>query len=106
MHDWLTGMRGGERALEVLCDRFPDAELFTLVHIPGSVSPVIEPRTIPHLVRSASAGCQRRYRLYLPLFPAAIERFTFERFDMVVSLEPLPCEVDHSSTRGPTSAIA
>ena len=23
VHDWLTGMRGGERALEVLCERFP-----------------------------------------------------------------------------------
>ena len=42
VHDWLTGMRGGEKALEVLCERFPDAELFTLVHVRGSVSPAIE----------------------------------------------------------------
>ena len=41
VHDWLTGMRGGEKVLEVLCERFPHAELFTLLHIPGSVSPVI-----------------------------------------------------------------
>jgi len=41
VHDWLTGMRGGEKALERLCEVFPDAELFTLVHIPGSVSPLI-----------------------------------------------------------------
>ena len=34
VHDWLTGMRGGEKVLEVLCERFPDAELFTLVHVP------------------------------------------------------------------------
>jgi hypothetical protein len=33
VHDWLTGMRGGEKALEVICERFPDAELFTLVHV-------------------------------------------------------------------------
>ena len=46
VHDWLTGMRGGERALEVLCERFPGAELFTLVHIPGTVSRVIEQRPI------------------------------------------------------------
>ena len=42
VHDWLTGMRGGEKALEVLCERFPDAELFTLLHIRGTVSPTIE----------------------------------------------------------------
>ena len=34
VHDWLTGMRGGEKALEVLCERFPSAALFTLVHVP------------------------------------------------------------------------
>ena len=39
-------MRGGEKALEVLCERFPDAELFTLVHVRGSVSPAIERRRI------------------------------------------------------------
>ena len=47
VHDWLTGMRGGEKALEVICERFPEAELFTLVHIRGSVSPAIE-RLRPH----------------------------------------------------------
>ena len=50
VHDWLTGMRGGERALEVLCERYPQAELFTLVHIPGSVSPTIERHTDPGTV--------------------------------------------------------
>ena len=55
VHDWLTGMRGGEKALEVLCERFPDAELFTLLHVPGSVSPIIERRPDSHLVRPASA---------------------------------------------------
>ena len=39
VHDWLTGMRGGEKALEVLCERFPDAELFTLVHVPDRSRP-------------------------------------------------------------------
>ena len=42
VHDWLTGMRGGEKCLEVFCDLFPAADLFTLVHVPGSVSPTIE----------------------------------------------------------------
>ena len=25
VHDWLTGMRGGEKALDVVCERFPNA---------------------------------------------------------------------------------
>ena len=86
VHDWLTGMRGGERALEVLCERYPDAELFTLVHIPGSVSPAIE-RLRPHTSFIQHLPLVKRYyREDLPLFPVAIEQFSFDRFDVVVSL--------------------
>jgi glycosyltransferase involved in cell wall biosynthesis len=86
VHDWLTGMRGGEKALEVVCERFPDAELFTLVHIPGSVSPTIE-RHRPHTSFIQRLPLVRRfYRYYLPLFPVAIEQFDFDRFDLIVSL--------------------
>ena len=46
VHDWLTGMRGGERCLEVFCELFPQAHLYTLLHIPGLVSPLIEKMVI------------------------------------------------------------
>ena len=46
VHDWLTGMRGGERVLEALLELFPRAEIFTLIHRPESVSSLIESRTI------------------------------------------------------------
>jgi glycosyltransferase involved in cell wall biosynthesis len=85
VHDWLTGMRGGEKALEVLCERFPDAELFTLLHIRGSVSPTIE-RLRPHTTFLQHLPFVRRYyRQYLPLFPMAVEQFDFDRFDVVLS---------------------
>jgi hypothetical protein len=28
IHDWLTGMRGGERCLEALCELYPEADLY------------------------------------------------------------------------------
>jgi glycosyltransferase involved in cell wall biosynthesis len=85
-HDWLTGMRGGEKALEVICERFPDAELFTLVHIPGSVSPAIERRRIhPSFIQRLPA-VKRYYRHFLPLFPRAVEQFDLTEFDVVVSV--------------------
>jgi glycosyltransferase involved in cell wall biosynthesis len=86
VHDWLTGMRGGEKALEVVCERFPEAELFTLVHVPGSVAPVIERRPIHTSFVQHLPFVARHYRSYLPLFPTAIERFRFEGFDRVLSL--------------------
>ncbi len=79
-------MRGGEKVLEVLCERFPDAELFTLVHMKGTVSPAIERlRTHTSFVQRLPL-VRRFYRHYLPLFPTAIEQFSFDRFDLVVSV--------------------
>ena len=84
-HDWLTGMRGGERCLEVFCELFPDADIYTLLHVRGTVSPIIE----KHRIRTSfiqrlplSSHC---YRYYLPLFPAAIESFDMNGYDLVIS---------------------
>src|SRR5918996_3155923 len=85
VHDWLTGMRGGERCLEVFCELFPDADLFTLLHVPGSVSPVIERHRIVTSFVERLPGAAPHYRYYLPLFPAAVERFDLSGYDLVLS---------------------
>jgi glycosyltransferase involved in cell wall biosynthesis len=79
-------MRGGERCLEVLCELFPAAPLFTLLHVPGSVSPVIENRRIVTSFVQRLPGATTRYRHYLPLFPLAISRFDLSSYDLVVSM--------------------
>jgi glycosyltransferase involved in cell wall biosynthesis len=85
VHDWLTGMRGGEKVLEVLCDLFPAADLFTLVHRRGSVSAAIEGRRITTSFVQRLPLAASRYRSYLPLFPFAIEQFSFDGYDLVIS---------------------
>ena len=86
VHDWLTGMRGGERCLEVFAELFPDAPLFTLLHVPGSVSPVIERRRVVTSFVERLPGAASQYRRYLPLFPAAVRRFDLSGYDLVLSL--------------------
>lgn len=86
VHDWLTGMRGGEKALEAICEIHPDADLFTLLHVPGSVSPLIERRRVVTSFVQRLPGAARWYRHYLPLFPAAIEQFDFDGYDLVISV--------------------
>jgi len=85
VHDWLTGMRGGEKVLAELCALFPGAPIFTLFHFPGSVSPAIESHPIHTSFLQRAPGLRRHYRRYLPLFPAAIEDFDLAGFDLVVS---------------------
>src|SRR5205809_244401 len=85
VHDWLTGMRGGERCLEVFAELFPAADLFTLLHVPGSVAPAIERRRITTSFIQRLPAAATRYRQYLPLFPAAIARFDLRGYDLVLS---------------------
>jgi glycosyltransferase involved in cell wall biosynthesis len=86
VHDWLTGMRGGERCLEVFCELFPDAPLYTLLHVPGSVSPLIERRRIVTSFLQRLPAVETRYRHYLPLFPAAVRGLAPAGADLVISL--------------------
>lgn len=85
VHDWLTGMRGGEHVLTALCRLVPEADVVTLVHVPGSVSPIIERRTIRTSAIQRLPWPGRLYRHYLPLFPTAIELLDFDDADLIVS---------------------
>jgi glycosyltransferase involved in cell wall biosynthesis len=85
VHDWLTGMRGGEKVLEALCERYPHADLFTLLHVRGSVSHAIERARIHCSLLQHLPAVGRYYRGCLPLFPVLVEQFDLERFDLVIS---------------------
>ncbi|TDI23834.1 MAG: glycosyltransferase family 4 protein [Acidobacteria bacterium] len=85
VHDWLTGMRGGEKVLEAICELFPDATRFALLHIPGAVSGTIEARPVRTSFIQRLPGSHRYYRPLLPLFPAAVEQFDLDDFDLVIS---------------------
>src|SRR5438128_1976563 len=85
VHDWLTGMRGGERVLEALLALYPSATIHTLVHVPGSVSPALEAQPIRTSFIQRLPGAPRRFRQYLPLFPWAIGRLALDDADLVIS---------------------
>lgn len=85
IHDWLTGMRGGEKVLEELIDIFPESEIFTLLHIRGSVSKKLESKKIHTSFIQKLPLKKKFYRHYLPFFPAAIESFNLKGFDLVFS---------------------
>ncbi len=85
VHDWLTGMRGGEKVLERLCRLFPGAPVHTLVWNRGSVSAEIERHPIHTSYLQGLPGAERRYRWFLPLYPDAIERLRIGPADVVIS---------------------
>lgn len=85
VHDWLTGMRGGERVLEALCEIYPEADIYTILHCPGRVSPAIEKHNIFTSFIQGLPAAKNKYRHYLPLMPMAIERFDLSSYQLIVS---------------------
>jgi len=85
VHDWLTGMRGGEAMLERLCGLFPGAPIHTLVWRPGSVPPSIESHRIEVSPLQFMPGAATHYRWYLPLFPRAAATLRLPPCDVVIS---------------------
>lgn len=84
-HDWLTGMRGGERVLEHLCEGFPGAPIYTLIYDPKKISPVINRHPISVSGLQRVPGIFRWYRYFLPLYPRMIERMRPAPADLVLS---------------------
>lgn len=78
-------MRGGEQVLEAILEIFPGADLYTLFHFEGSVSPELEAHSITTSSLQRLASKIPNYRYLLPLFPAAVRAWDFREYDLVVS---------------------
>lgn len=72
-HDWLTGMRGGERVLEYLCEMFPRSPIYTLFYNPNAVSDIIKRHPVKTSWLQNIPGILKYYRNFLPFFPSAME---------------------------------
>jgi glycosyltransferase involved in cell wall biosynthesis len=95
VHDWLTGMRGGEKCLEAFCRSWPDAPLFTLLHRPGSVSQIIEDRPLHTSFLQRLPQAHRYYRYLLPLMPLAASGWRIPSCELVVSLSHCVAKAVH-----------
>lgn len=102
IHDWLNGLRGGERCLLEFLTLFPSADVFTLVHTPGATSPLVDSRVKQVSTLQSFPLSQKLYRHYLPLFPAAAASLKPVGYDLVISLSHaaaknihVPCGTPH-----------
>lgn len=86
LHDWLTGFRGGERVLEALCELYPDAPIYTLIHKKGSTSELIESKEIHTSFLNLIPGIYKQYRKFLPIMPLAASMLRIKHdADLVIS---------------------
>lgn len=92
IHYWLVGMRGGEKVLEALCRMYPQADIFTHVYDPKTMSDTIN----RHRVIETSVGrlpfAKSMYQKYLPFMPRALEEVDLTGYDLVISSEAGPAK--------------
>jgi len=78
-------MRGGEKVLSGLCRLIPQADLLTLLHVPGSSDRHIERMRIRTSVLNDLPGAPRYYRHLLPVMPLAMEALDARDYDLIIS---------------------
>ena len=85
IHDWLNGMRGGEKVLEVMLEVFPQADIYTLFLEEKNISEKIRAHRIFASPLNKYSFIRKRYKHFLPLFPSTIESFNLIGYDLVIS---------------------
>jgi glycosyltransferase involved in cell wall biosynthesis len=82
--DPLVQRGGAERVVEAMAQAFPDAPIFALLYSPLTGPASLRERVIVSPLGRVP-GAARRHRLFLPLYPAAIESFDTRGYDVVLS---------------------
>jgi glycosyltransferase involved in cell wall biosynthesis len=85
IHDWLNGMRGGEKVLEELLALYPDADIFTLFYEPDAVSALIRSKNVRASRLNRNLWIRKHYQRFLPWFPRHIEAFDLNAYSLVIS---------------------
>ena len=87
VHDWLAEYAGSERCTESFTTLWPEADIFTLVDILNDE----QRRIILKGKQSKTSFIQKlpfakkNHRIYLPLFPFAIEQFDLSDYNLIIS---------------------
>jgi glycosyltransferase involved in cell wall biosynthesis len=85
VHDFLLDVRGAERVFLVMCDMWPNADVFTAVYDEEGTEGRFSHRTVHSSFLQKLRPNSRTFRALLPLYPAAIESLDLSGYDVVVS---------------------
>lgn len=86
VHEYLIDFGGAEQVLKGLLELWPNSPIFTLVYdLNGNCKDIIQSTHVIGSFLNKAPFSKRRYRLYLPLMPLAIEQFDLSGYDIVIS---------------------
>jgi glycosyltransferase involved in cell wall biosynthesis len=86
VHDFLNQYGGAERTLEVFCEMFPEAPIYTILYDKEKMTGHFEGRDIrTSFFQRLPKFLRRRSKFFLPFYPTAPEAFDLREFDLIIS---------------------
>jgi glycosyltransferase involved in cell wall biosynthesis len=85
IHEWLVTIAGAESVLQSITNLYP-GKIYTLFHNPRAVQgTVFEKMPIVTSLLQGFPMAHRHHRLFLPLFPMAVEQFDLREHKLIIS---------------------
>ena len=85
VHEYLNQYGGAERVLQVLCEMFPDAPIYTLIYDERATGGVFKDKEIHTSFIQNVPFSKKHHRVFPLLMPVAMEQFDFSYYDLVIS---------------------
>lgn len=86
VHDWLFGLRGGERCLQAFLCLYEDADVFSLFYKKNSTDQIIDSHFKSASFWGSVPGVEYVYRYLLPLFPFLSSNSNLADYKVKISL--------------------
>ncbi|MBE9076319.1 glycosyltransferase [Romeria aff. gracilis LEGE 07310] len=84
VHDYLTQRGGAERVFELLCKRFPEADIFTSLYAPESTIDLSN-RAVQTTRLQSLPGASKYFRLLAPFYFQAFQALDLQDYDLILS---------------------
>ncbi|QYO68197.1 glycosyltransferase [Leptolyngbya sp. 7M] len=84
VHDYLTQRGGAERVFELLCKRFPQADVFTSLYNPQATVD-LGARPVHTTSLQSIPGSSKYFRLLAPLYYPAFRAIDLQNYDLILS---------------------
>jgi glycosyltransferase involved in cell wall biosynthesis len=84
VHDYLTQKGGAERVFELLCKRYPEADVFTSLYDPQKTIDLGD-RLVQTTALQKLPGARKYFRLMAPFYYPAFRALDLQTYDLIIS---------------------
>lgn len=84
VHDYLTQRGGAERVFELLCQRYPEADIFTSLYDPEHTIN-LDDRIVHTTLLQKIPGAKKYFRVMAPFYYPAFRSLDLQDYDLIIS---------------------